>query len=131
MEKKTNKAKLQIFKLSENRLNRKVIAFDKFSWNCVLHGNSINIHLLEYLCKQNLYLQWKQCKILLFSWKHKNHRKSFLFVNCLRFSLKLLSRLLQKVIKYYFLNRKEDKYTKSEIFTFLRKSAESQGYSLW
>ena len=89
-------------KVSENRLNRKVIAFDKFSWNCVLHGNSINIHLLEYLCKQNSYLQWKQCKILRFSWKRKNHRKSFIFVNCLRFSLKLLSRLLQKVIKYYF-----------------------------
>ena len=31
MEKKTNKAKLEIFKFGENRLNRKAIAFDKIS----------------------------------------------------------------------------------------------------
>ena len=82
--------------------NRKAIAFDKISRNCAFYGNSINIHLLVYFCMQNLYLQWKQGKILRFSWKCKNNRKSFIWVNCLRFSLKLLSRLSQKVIKYYF-----------------------------
>ena len=34
--------------------------------------------------------------------KKKNNRKSFIFVSCLRFSLKLLSRLSKKVIKHYF-----------------------------
>ena len=84
----------------KKRLNRKAIAFDEISRNCAFYGNSINIHLLGYFCKQNSYLRWKQCKILWFSWKCKNNRKSFIFVNCLRFSLKLLSRLSQKVIKY-------------------------------
>ena len=86
----------------ENRLNRKAIAFDKICQNCAFYGNSINIHLLGYFCTQNSYLRWKQCKILRFSWKHKNNRKSFIFVNCLKLSLKLLSRFSQKVIKYYF-----------------------------
>ena len=59
MEKKTNKAKLDIlnFCLLENRLNRKAIAFDKISRNCVFYGNSINIHLLGYFCMQNSYMQ--------------------------------------------------------------------------
>ena len=57
MEKKTNKAKLEIFKFRENRLNRKAIAFDKISRNCAFYGNSINIHLLGYFCKQNSYLR--------------------------------------------------------------------------
>ena len=94
----------QNWKLSnfwENRLNRKAIAFDKISQNFAFYGKSINIHLLGYFCMQNSYLRWKQCKILRFSWKRKNYRKSLIFVNCLRFSLKLLSRLPQKVIKYY------------------------------
>ena len=86
----------------ENQLNRKAIAFDKISQNCAFYGNSIIIHLLGYFCMQNSYLQWKQCKILRFSWKRKNNRKSFIFVNCLKLSLKLLSRMSQKVIKYYF-----------------------------
>ena len=86
----------------ENRQNRKAIAFDKMRRNCAFYGNSMNIHLLGYFCMQNSYLRWKQCKILRFPWKRKNNRKSLIFVNCLRFSLKLLSRLSQKVIKYYF-----------------------------
>ena len=57
MEKKTNKAKFEIFKFLENRLNRKAIDFDKISRNCAYYGNSINIHLLGYFCKQNSYLQ--------------------------------------------------------------------------
>ena len=48
MEKKTNKAKLEILNFWENRLNRKAIAFDKISRNCPFYGNSINIHLLGY-----------------------------------------------------------------------------------
>ena len=102
MEKKTNKAKLGILNFWENRLKRKAIAFDKISRIGDLYGNSIIIHLLGYFCMQNSYLRWKQCKILRFSWKRKNNRKSLIFVNCLRFSLKLLSRLSQKVKKYYF-----------------------------
>ena len=56
MEKKTNKAKLGILNFSENRLNRKAIAFHKISRNCAFYGNSINIHLLGYFCMQNTYL---------------------------------------------------------------------------
>ena len=115
----------------ENRTNRKAIAFDKISRNCAFYGNSINIHLLGYFCMQNSYLQWKQCKILRFSWKRKNNRKSFIFVNCLRFSLKLLSRLSQIAIKYYFWMEKKTNKSKLEIFKFLRISAELQGYRLW
>ena len=57
MEKKTNKAKLEIFKFLENRLNRKAIASDKISQNCAFYGNSINTHLLGYFCMQNSYLR--------------------------------------------------------------------------
>ena len=57
MEKKTNKAKLEIIKFLENRLNRKAIAFDKISRNYAFYGNSINIHLLGYFCMQNSYLR--------------------------------------------------------------------------
>ena len=102
MEKRQIKQNQKFSNFSENRLNCKAIAFDKISRYCVFYGHSINIHLLGYFCMQNSYLGRKQCKILLFSRKRKNNRKSFIFVNCLRFSLKLLSRLSQKVIKYYF-----------------------------
>ena len=57
MEKKTSKAKLEIFTFWENRLNRKAIAFDKISRNCAFYGNSINTHLLGYFCMQNSYLR--------------------------------------------------------------------------
>ena len=102
IEKKTNIPNQKFSHFSENRLNRKAIAFDKIKRNCAFYRNLVNIHLLGYFCMQNSYLRWKKGKILRFSWKHKNNRKSFIFVNCLRFSLKLLSRLLQKVRKYYF-----------------------------
>ena len=48
----------------------------------------------------------------------------------MRFSLKLLSILSQKVTKYYFLMEKKTNKAELEIFKFSRKSAESQGYSL-
>ena len=57
MEKKTNKAKLEIFTFLRNRLNRKAIAFDKISRNFAFYGNSINIHLLGDFCMQNSYLR--------------------------------------------------------------------------
>ena len=47
----------------------------------------------------------------------------------MRFSLKLLSRLLQKVIKYYIEIEKKTDIAKPEIFTFMRKSAELQCYA--
>ena len=57
MEKKTNKAKLEIENLRENRRNRKAIAFDKISQIGAFYGNSIIIHLLGYFCMQNSYLR--------------------------------------------------------------------------
>ena len=57
MEKKTNKAKLEIFKFLRNRLNRKAIAFDKISRNRAFYENSITIHLLGYIYMQNSYLR--------------------------------------------------------------------------
>ena len=57
MEKKTNKAKLEIFTFLENCLNCKAIAFDKISRNRAFYGNSINIHLLGYFCMRNSYLR--------------------------------------------------------------------------
>ena len=80
MEKKTTKAKLEILNFWENHQNYKVIAFDKISWNCAFDGNLIIIHLLGYFCMQNSYLRWKQCKILRFSWKRKNNRKSLILL---------------------------------------------------
>ena len=58
MEKKTNKAKLEIFKFLRNiSLYRKAIAFDKIGDNYVLSANSTKICLLGYFCMQNSYLQ--------------------------------------------------------------------------
>ena len=57
MEKKTNKAKLEIFKFLRKWQKRKAIAFDKISRNCDFYGNSINTHLLGYFCMQNSYLR--------------------------------------------------------------------------
>ena len=58
MEKKTNKAKLEMPKfLRENHLYRKAIAYDKIGGNYVLPANSIIICLLGYFCMQNSYLR--------------------------------------------------------------------------
>ena len=46
------------------------------------------------------------------------------------FSLKLLSRISEKVRKYVFQMEKKTNKAKLEIFKFLRKSTLSQGYSL-
>ena len=51
-------------------------------------------------------------------------------VNYLRFSMTLLKRISEKVIKYVFLVEKKRNKAKLEIFKFLRKLGLSQGYSL-
>ena len=51
-------------------------------------------------------------------------------VKFLRFSLKLLSRISEKVRKYVFQMEKKTNKAKLEIFKFLSKSVLSQGYSL-
>ena len=50
-------------------------------------------------------------------------------VNFLRFSLKLLSRISEKVKIYVFLDEKKSNKAKLEIFKFLRKSVLSKRYS--
>ena len=65
----------------ENQLYRKAIAFDKIGGNYALSANSIKICLLGYFCMQNSYLQWKQFKILRFSWKMQKNRKMISFGN--------------------------------------------------
>ena len=57
MEKKTNKAKLEIFKFLEIQFYHKAIAFDKIGGNYVLSANSTKICLLGYFCMQNSYLR--------------------------------------------------------------------------
>ena len=52
MEKKTNKAKLEILNFL-----RKSAKFDKISRNYAFYGNLIFIHLLGYFCMQNSYLR--------------------------------------------------------------------------
>ena len=90
----------------ENQLYRKAIAFDKIGGNYALSTNSIKICLLGYFCMQNSYLQWKQFQILRFSWKMQKKKKIekllvlVISVNFLRISLKLLSRISEKVKKY-------------------------------
>ena len=55
MEKKTNKAILEIFMFL--RKSAESQALDKISRNFAFYGNSINIHLLVYFCMQNSYLR--------------------------------------------------------------------------
>ena len=59
MEKKTNKAKLEIFKfLRKSALSQGYsIAYDKIGGNYVLPANYIIICLLGYFCMQNSYLR--------------------------------------------------------------------------
>ena len=45
MEKKANKAELEILNFWENRLNHKAIAFDKISRICAFYGNSVKYTL--------------------------------------------------------------------------------------
>ena len=57
MGKKTNKAKLEIFKFLRKSALSKAIAYEKIGGNYALSANSIKICLLEYFCMQNSYLR--------------------------------------------------------------------------
>ena len=57
MEKKTNKAKLEIFKFLRISALSQGIAFDKIGGYYALSANSIKICLLGYFCMQNSYLR--------------------------------------------------------------------------
>ena len=58
MDKKTNKAKLEIFTfLRISALSQGYIACDKIGSNYALSANSIKICLLGYFCMQNSYLR--------------------------------------------------------------------------
>ena len=57
MEKKTNKAKLDIFTFLRKSSELQDYSLDKISRNCAFYGDSINIQLLGYFCMQNLYLR--------------------------------------------------------------------------
>ena len=57
MEKKTNKAKLEIFKFLRKSTESQGYSLDKINRNFIFYGNSINIHLLGYFCMQNSYLR--------------------------------------------------------------------------
>ena len=57
MERKTNKAKLEIFKFLRISVYRKAIAYDKIGGNYALSANSIKICLLGNFCMQNSNLR--------------------------------------------------------------------------
>ena len=57
MGKKTNKAKLEIFKFLRKSALSKAIAYEKIGGNYALSANSIKICLLWYFCMQNSYLR--------------------------------------------------------------------------
>ena len=58
MEKKTNKANIEFFKvLRKSAESQGYIAFVKIGGNCALSANSIKMHFLGYFCMQNLYLR--------------------------------------------------------------------------
>ena len=67
MEKKTNKAKLEILKfLRKSPLSQGYIAYDEIGGNYALSSISTKTWLLGYFCMQNSYLQSKQFKFLRF-----------------------------------------------------------------
>ena len=134
MEKKTNKAKLENLKV-----------FEKISFIARLQPSIKLEVIMPYL--QILYIYAYQgisvCRIHIcdennsnsydFRQKCKRIEKLIILiisVNVLRFSLKLLSRISDKVRKYFFQMVKKTNKAKLEIFKFLRKSALLQGYSL-
>ena len=53
MEKKTNKAKLDIFKFLRKSVLSRGYSFDKIGGNYALSANSTKIFLLGYFCMQN------------------------------------------------------------------------------
>ena len=57
MEKKTNKAKLEIFKFLRKSVLSQGYTYDKIGGNYALSANSTKICLLGYFCMPNLYLR--------------------------------------------------------------------------
>ena len=57
MEKKKNKAKLEIFKFWRKSVLSQGYSHNKIEGNYVLPANSIKIYLLGYFCMQNSYLR--------------------------------------------------------------------------
>ena len=117
MEKKTNKAKLEIFKF----LRKSILS----QGNYALPANSIKICLLRYFCMQNSYLREKTVQNPTIFMKNTNKVEKLIIlvisVNFLRFSLKLLRRISEKNQKICFLDGKEDKYTKIRNFQISEK----------
>ena len=67
MEKKTNKAKLEIFKFLRKAAESQglySIVFDKIRRNCAFYGNSINVHLLGLFLPAELISAMKTVQIL-------------------------------------------------------------------
>ena len=57
MEKKTKKAKLEIFKFLRKSVLSQGYSHDKIGGNYALSANSTKICLIGYFCMQNSYLQ--------------------------------------------------------------------------
>ena len=57
MGKKTNKAKLEIFKFLRKSALSKAIAYEKIGGNYALSAKSTRICLLGHFCMQNSYLR--------------------------------------------------------------------------
>ena len=95
MEKKRNKAKLEIFKF----LRKSILS----QGNYALPANSIKICLLRYFCMQNSYLREKTVQNPTIFVKNTNKIQKLIIlvisVKFLRFSLKLLRRISEKKIR--------------------------------
>ena len=132
MEKKTNKAKLDIFKF----LRKSVLSLQPMIKLEVIMPYQQILQKYAYqgifacrihICNENSSKSYdfhEKCKIM------EKLIILVISVNFLRFSQKLLSRISEKVRKYVFQMEKKTNKAKLDIFKFLRKSVLSQGYSL-
>ena len=89
----------------ENRLSRTVIAFGKMGRNFCLICKVNENALVRVFLHAEFMSAMKTAQNPTVFMKNAGIEKLFfsvIFVNCLRFSLKLLSRMLERVIKYVF-----------------------------
>ena len=99
----------------ENQFYRKAIAYDKIGGNYALSANSTKNMLIGVILHVEFISAMKTVQnptIFMKNAKKKKKKKWIILVisvNFLRFSLKLLSRISEKVRKYVFLDGKEDK----------------------
>ena len=80
-----------------------------------------------HICDENSSKSYdfhEKCKIM------EKIKILLIFVNFLRFSIKLQSKISEKVRKYVFQMEKKTNKAKLDIFKFSSKSVLSQGYSL-